>query len=296
MNFDSINHQRKTNIIFDEIEKYKLDFYKLLNETKLSHLEFLENEKKLIKSTLENEIKFYGDDVKNDLDENGSTQKFMNYFKSDSFNILSEYKEDILNLINVDELEIEDTIISILEKYDFELLYSDDDNDNNNSIFTIDSDFVADYLKNYTYTFFYPQYFTKNHKIYNFVENEITKVIEKITTSKGNSNISNPDIETPEIDFSETPPLERMIILEKLGIIKYIQSIQNDSINEMETARILSSFTGIKIGTIAKNLGVMLGHKKNDSDKNSPYKNPKNQQLANNKLNYFNIDLTKIIK
>lgn len=87
-----------------------------------------------------------------------------------------------------------------------------------------------------------------------------------------------------------------MIILEKLGIIKYIQSIQNDSINEMETARILSSFTGIKIGTIAKNLGVMLGHKKNDSHKNSPYKNPKNQQLANNKLNYFNIDLTKIIK
>lgn len=151
--------------------------------------------KKLIKSTLENEIKFYGDDVKNDLDENGSTQKFMNYFKSDSFNILSEYKENILNLINVDEFEIEDTIISILEKYDFELLYSDDDNDNNNSIFTIDSDFVADYLKLYLY--FYPQYFTKNHKIYNFVENEITKVIEKITTSKGNSNISNPDIETP---------------------------------------------------------------------------------------------------
>ena len=296
MNFDSINHQRKTNIIFDEIEKYKLDFYKLLNETKLSHLEFLENEKKLIKSTLENEIKFYGDDVKNDLDENGSTQKFMNYFKSDSFNILSEYKENILNLINVDEFEIEDTIISILEKYDFELLYSEDDNNNNNSIFTIDSDFVADYLKNYTYTFFYPQYFTKNHKIYNFVENEITKVIEKITTSKGNSNISNPDIETPEIDFSETPPLQRMIILEKLGIIKYIQSIQNDSFNEMETARILSSFTGIKIGTIAKNLGVMLGHKKNDSHKNSPYNNPKNQQLANNKLNYFNIDLTKIIK
>lgn len=104
------------------------------------------------------------------------------------------------------------------------------------------------------------------------------------------------NIDFPEHDFSDTVPLEKMIILEKLGIIKYIQSLQNDNNNEKQTAEILSAITGIISGTIAKNLGVMLGVKKNDNDKNSPYKNPKNLQLANNKFNQFNIDLTKILR
>ena len=129
-----------------------------------------------------------------------------------------------------------------------------------------------------------------------FFENEIYNYTEFVDDILKQSENSKENTETPEIDYSNTPPLERMIILEKLGIIKYIQSIQKDSKNEKETARILSSFTGINTGTVAKNLGVMLGHKKNDSDKNSPYNNPKNQQLADNKLINFNIDLTKIIK
>ena len=147
-----------------------------------------------------------------------------------------------------------------------------------------------------------------NEGTFYFFETEILEITQfidrKIEQEKTKIQILNyksyestiKEIETPEIDYSNTPPLERMIILEKLGIIKYIQSIQKDSKNEKETARILSSFTGINTGTVAKNLGVMLGHKKNDSDKNSPYNNPKNQQLADNKLINFNIDLTKIIK
>ena len=91
------------------------------------------------------------------------------------------------------------------------------------------------------------------------IEQEKTK-IQILNYKSYESTIK--EIETPEIDYSNTPPLERMIILEKLGIIKYIQSIQKDSKNEKETARILSSFTGINTGTVAKNLGVMLGHKK----------------------------------
>lgn len=116
---------------------------------------------------------------------------------------------------------------------------------------------------------------------------------EEIYSKKSTNNV--PESAPLENDFSDSKPLERMIILEKLGIIKYIQSLQNDKDNEKHTAEILSSFTGIVSGTIAKNLGVM-GLKENNKDKNSPYKNPKNLNLANNKLDKFNIDLTKIIK
>lgn len=121
-------------------------------------------------------------------------------------------------------------------------------------------------------------------------------LVEKKLKEQKEKKLNEPEAsEIPENDYSDTVPLERMIILEKLGIIKYIQSLQNDKFNEKHTAEILSSFTGIIAGTISKNLGVM-GDKKNDKDKNSPYKNPKNLNLASNKLDKFNIDLNKIIK
>lgn len=131
----------------------------------------------------------------------------------------------------------------------------------------------------------FPNEFFCLYQLRNFINHKI----ENSQSNKINTQI-------PENDYSDTVPLEKMILLEKLGIIKYVQSLQNDGLNEKQTAEILSSFTGITSGTIAKNLGVMLGAKKNDTDKNSPYKNPKNLQLANNKVNKFNIDLTKIIK
>ena len=120
-------------------------------------------------------------------------------------------------------------------------------------------------------------------RIVNFIDNKLN-----------NETTDDKEI-IPENDFIDTPKLERMIILEKLGVIDYIKSLQNNPDNEKQTAEILSSFTGINSGTIAKNLGVMLG-KKNDTDKNSPYKNPINLQLANKKLTSFNIDLAKKIK
>lgn len=98
-----------------------------------------------------------------------------------------------------------------------------------------------------------------------------------------------------ENDFSDTLPLERLILAEKYGVINLIKSLQTDPHNTNHTAEILSSITGIKSSTIAKNLGVMLGKAKNDFDKNSPYKNPKNLQAANNKLNRLKIDVTKLL-
>ncbi|QOW11373.1 hypothetical protein Q73A0000_13885 [Kaistella flava (ex Peng et al. 2021)] len=134
------------------------------------------------------------------------------------------------------------------------------------------------------------------HKFQNYgfaVTNILNELDRKIFDTSIKSDVQDEII--TENDYSDTRQLERMILLEKLGIIKYIQSIQNDVNNEKHTAEILSALSGINSATIAKNLGVMLGAKKNDNDKNSPYKNPKNLQLANNKLYQFNIDLTKII-
>lgn len=128
--------------------------------------------------------------------------------------------------------------------------------------------------------------------ILKFIEIEIAKENERLKMPK---MLISPIVDEPENDYSDTIPLERMILLEKLGVIKYIQSLQFDDRNEKKTAEILSSICGINSGTIAKNLGVMLGSKKNDKDGNSPYKNPKNLQLAQKKLDKFPINETKIL-
>lgn len=137
-----------------------------------------------------------------------------------------------------------------------------------------------------------------------FQQSEILKFIE-IEIAKENEKLKFPKIgftrpldvsEIPELDFSDTLPLERMILLEKLGVIKYIQSLQSDPLNQSHTALILSSICGIPQGTIKKNIGVMLGTNKNDDDKNSPYKNTKNSELANRKFQKFVIDESKILK
>lgn len=122
------------------------------------------------------------------------------------------------------------------------------------------------------------------------LEIEREKTTIKLTTNNENTE------EVPENDFSDTLPLERMILAEKTGVIKYCQSILLNNSNEKNLAELLSGILAIPSTTIAKNLGVMLGVKKDDTNKNSPYKNPKNLQLANKKLNQLKIDLTKIFK
>ncbi|WP_373708853.1 hypothetical protein [Kaistella sp.] len=129
----------------------------------------------------------------------------------------------------------------------------------------------------------------------NATQDAIALVLQEMFDKKMLSTELIQNNDESEHDFSDTKPLETMIILEKLGIIKHIQDLQHDPMNDKQTAVILSAFTGIPATTIAKNLGVMVREKKNDSDKNSPYKNPKNLQLANKKLGNFNIDLSKII-
>lgn len=66
------------------------------------------------------------------------------------------------------------------------------------------------------------------HRIF---ENEIYNYTEFVDDILKQSENSKENTETPKL-IIQIAPLERMIILEKLGIIKYIQSIQKDSKNE----------------------------------------------------------------
>lgn len=87
-----------------------------------------------------------------------------------------------------------------------------------------------------------------------------------------------------EQDFSNNENKEKVILLEKMGIIDFIKEKQSNPNNIKQTAEILSSFTGIKSATLYSYLRPMLSPHRDDKDKNSPYKNPENLQRANKTL------------
>ena len=124
-------------------------------------------------------------------------------------------------------------------------------------------------------------------KIFNFVND----ILRKIEPSNNITKEPEPtyQIETPEFDFSETDDKVKLIILEKLGIIDYIKTIQTKPETISHTAEILSSFTGINSNTLYTYLRPMICPERDDDDKNSPYKNTENIYKANNKITNFKI-------
>ncbi|SNV42992.1 Uncharacterised protein [Chryseobacterium taklimakanense] len=93
-----------------------------------------------------------------------------------------------------------------------------------------------------------------------------------------------PEPETPEFDFSDTEPKARVIMLEKLGIIDFVKSLQQKPDTIQHTAQILSAITGINSKALYSYLLPMLQPIRDDGNKNSPYKNPENLQQANKQL------------
>lgn len=96
-------------------------------------------------------------------------------------------------------------------------------------------------------------------------------------------------IESPEIDFSDNDDKVKLIILEKLGVINYIKSIQTKPETISHTAEILSSFTGVKSKSLYSYLRPMISPIKDDTDKNSPYKNPENNYEAEKTIHKLKI-------
>lgn len=125
---------------------------------------------------------------------------------------------------------------------------------------------------------------------------------EKITNEKFNlirfQNTPPPleTVEVPELDFSDNSDKVKLIMLEKLGIIEYIKTIQTKPNTISHTSEILSAITGIETKTLNTYLYPMLRPYRDDEDKNSPYKNPENLEKAEReliKLKIKNIDANR---
>ncbi|MDP9961272.1 hypothetical protein [Chryseobacterium lathyri] len=113
-----------------------------------------------------------------------------------------------------------------------------------------------------------------------FLREEIIKESEK-------QNIETELIRLPESDFSDNEDKVKLIILEKLGIINYIKSIQIRPDTITHTAEILASFTGIKSRTLYSYLRPMISSVRDNSDKNSPYNILENEVKADKQLTSF---------
>lgn len=134
-----------------------------------------------------------------------------------------------------------------------------------------------------------------NNEIYkkNFQQSEILKFIE-IEIAKENERLKMPKILIspliePENDFSENADKVKIIILERLGIIDFIKNKQQKPDTIAHTAEILSSITGISSKSIYTYLRPMLMQNKDDTDPNSPYKNPDNLLDANKTIHKFKL-------
>lgn len=273
----------------DDLENYKTVFFDRFEKSNSSFLHYLYLEKKQVEQILTNSFNKEVESALNSEDLRTEKNILSEMFGHTFYAILNEINNTVLDCKYYSEdsfLEYIENIVSKKGIFPLQDCLSDE------PIYKVDR--LIDFLNDYAVRLWHPDLSLKNHRIAIFLNDEILQVEMQAKYKPNIFEITTPQ-DAPENDYSETRPLERMIILEKLGIIKYIQSLQNDNLNEKHTAEILSSFTGIISGTIAKNLGVM-GDKKNDDDKNSPYKNPKNLNLAHNKLDKFNIDLNKIIK
>lgn len=127
--------------------------------------------------------------------------------------------------------------------------------------------------------------------IMSFTENLIkTEKINLLRYSNNTNHTLKIENEIPEYDFSDNEDKVKLIILEKLGVIDYIKSIQQKPEVISHTAEILSSFTGIKSNSLYSYLRPMISPQRDDSDKNSPYKNADNLLNANRQIHDLKIN------
>lgn len=114
--------------------------------------------------------------------------------------------------------------------------------------------------------------------LYQF-QRQLRNKIEEVKKSTTNKTF-----EILEHDFSDNSDKVKLIMLEKLGIIDYIKTIQIKPDTISHTSEILSAITGIKSQTLNSYLYPMLRPYRDDNDKNSPFNNPENLAIAQREL------------
>ena len=135
---------------------------------------------------------------------------------------------------------------------------------------------------------------------------ELTAIIEKIKTDViiqkdrlktplYNGQVQSPPPETfeiPENDYSgknELKPKEKLIVLDKLGVVEFLTDKLNVSDNATHLAEILGAITGIdnQKGTLTGYCNYLI--RPDHGNKNSPYFSETTVKKANQIYNTFNI-------
>jgi len=122
------------------------------------------------------------------------------------------------------------------------------------------------------------------NKIREFLNVNILTLGMEITNNNIKNSLTLNNNTLPEYDFSDNEDKVKLIILEKLGVIDYIKSIQQKPETISHTAEILSTFTGIKSESLYTYLRPMICNVRDDKDKNSPYNNAENLPKANRQI------------
>ncbi|MBG6110792.1 hypothetical protein IWX84_001672 [Flavobacterium sp. CG_9.10] len=131
----------------------------------------------------------------------------------------------------------------------------------------------------------YRDYNRINYKICDF-QSCMQEIIEEI-----NRNIENNDSEDFLVDLSDTSASEKIIYLEKLGVLDFLRNKQHVSTNGLASA--LSAITGEKIQTLQPMLNPIVN--KQAGQKNNPLESTTTVQKVKKHLNNLGFTLNETI-
>lgn len=255
-------------ILTDQLEEYKNIFFEKFEKSGVaSYIQYLHKEKQRFTRILKAQMEEESQMLQDDLFENGDTDKFNKICKSKSQSILEDFKKYIFMEKNVDQSIIFSNSDEVLDQYGVGFYIYNEEKDQllENENF----DFLICYLENFLYTFHNADLDPSRNKIIQFIDSEIEK--ENINLLRFKQNDDSKQNEISENDFSDTKVKEKLILLDKLGIVKFLIEQLADKTNATHLADIISSLTGIdnKTGTLTGYCNYLI--RPDNYNKNSPY-------------------------
>ena len=133
----------------------------------------------------------------------------------------------------------------------------------------------------------------KKHKDFGFTIRRILDDI-KIKLEKSNNAPVHYEDEVLYDDHTSLSIKQKLIVLQRLGIIDYIKSIQTTSENITHTSQIIAYIIEGKERTIKSYLNPMLTEAEGNFSNNNPYNVPQNKIEANEALSKMKIDPLKL--
>lgn len=269
----------------NNLEDYKKIFFSRYENSNQSFLEFLYFERDKFEQILNSCYQETVNALLEDAELDSEKSELYKLFGETFFKILNEIKNEIFNLKFYSDEDVMEFIEDVLSTHNIYIL---DDEFHDPVPYRVDR--LVDFLSQYVCMLFIPELFVKENKIIQFLNLEIIQEEIKIK-NKASSTMPGQITDIPELDFSNNSDKVKLIMLEKLGIIDYIKSIQSKPEIISHTSEILSAITGIESKTLNTYLYPMLRAHREDDHKESPYKNPNNLLDAEKALQKLKIKI-----